>query len=123
MATEDDKWPRLLAKLIADTRDRSVRWKAVPVGAARDNSGPSTLGISTNVASYFADLGDRGFRLDVGEVRGGFFAGATQTLSIAMPDGRAIKKLPIRAGLVDLQRAIEDQIAQVDEFIENYLKR
>lgn len=120
-ADDEDKWVRLVAKLISDTRGRQIKWKPLPLD--------STVGAAIAVASgknplttYFASVGEKGFRMDLVDEREGLVTKRGWRLSIASAEGKPIKRLPISSGLSDLVRAIEDQIAQVDEFLDQYLK-
>lgn len=123
MATDDDdKWPRLVAKLIADTRGRQVKWTAA--GSEQSNNALIiALAQSTGPhKSYVAPFEDKGFKMDLMTEKDGLVTKRLWRLSIATPDGKVIKQLPVSSGLGDLARAIEDQVAQVDEFLDKYLK-
>jgi hypothetical protein len=123
MATEDDKSARLLAKLIVDTQNKSLVWKALDSPSQKTptkdiNPVEAVLArFRTADKTYIAVLGDRAFRVDK------FPTGATlqYRLSIADVDGLVLKMLPNAAGLESLMNAIEDRISRVDDFLDNYL--
>lgn len=129
MAIDDEKWIRLVAKLIADTQDRRVRWKLFTPLPEDPSAGIAALLAAQDSvggrisATYLALVDDRAFRLDAYEGMGLLSFGSSYRLSIAKPDGKILRKVPVTSGLTDLMRAIDDQLAQVDEFVENYLGR
>lgn len=122
MANDEDRWTRLVGKLIADTRSRKIRWTAISVPSATATGGFSSLIAKRVLTSHFANFEEKGFRLDqIEELGASFTRQVSFALSIADAEANRIKQLPASSGLNDLYRAIEDQISQVDEFLDKYL--
>lgn len=121
MGTDDvDKWALLVAKLISDTRSRTVKWRNLTDGSTLE---PISLALgNAPLKSYFANFDDKGFRMDLANEKEGGLVRRAWRLSIASSDGKVVKRLPSTSALSDLARAIEDQLSQVDEFLDKYLK-
>jgi hypothetical protein len=123
MAIEDEKWTRLLAKLIVDTQTGAIKWKGVAVEKLKPEN-PSNNLLFNLVASiettYLCSVGEHAFRFDV-LFQSPFSKTVPYSLNISDLSGRVLKRVPIQAGLDSLSRAITDQISGVDEFLDKYL--
>lgn len=116
-AEDDDKWTRVVAKLITDTRGRHVKWTSL----TSDSTNALAITLAQATSSYLASIDDKGFRMDYVTEREGALSKRMWRLSIVNAQGALIKRVPVTSGLSDLARAIQDQIAQVDEFLDKYL--
>jgi len=123
MEIDNERWTRVVAKLIVDTRQRSIRWRLISdTHRGSENSLSSVIGRQRKV--YLAEFNEQAFHFEVlhpspwATVKD---SGITYKLGIANQEGIVLRPIPITSGLADLAQAIEDQLSQVDEFVTRFL--
>lgn len=124
MEIDNEKWTRVVAKLIVDTRNRNIRWKLFATSAPASTQNSLAAMMARPVTVYLAEFNEQAFRLEVQQVNTMFSEkpnSPTYKLSIAKSDGIILRIIPITSGLPDLAQAIDDQLSQVDEFVARYL--
>jgi hypothetical protein len=120
MAIDQEKWTRLIAKLIADTQNRKIVWREL---AVPEPTTGNLLAFALNQTStYLAEFYGQAFRFDV-QKPGSLARDPAQAfkLSIATKDGTVLRIVPVTSGLSDLRQTVEDQVSKVDEFVARYL--
>ena len=123
MEIDNEKWTRVVAKLIVDTRNRSIRWKIFDISAPTSTENSLAALMARSVTNYLAEFNGQAFRLEVHQINA-FSIGkpaTTYKLSIANSNGVILRLIPITSGLADLAQAVDDQLSQVDEFVTRYL--
>jgi hypothetical protein len=125
MEIDNEKWTRVVAKLIVDTRKRTIKWKLFAASDPTTSENSLAAIMARPVKIYLAEFNEQAFRLEIHELNAlssfGKPPGPTYKLSIAKSDGTVLRLIPITSGLFDLAQAIDDQLSQVDEFVMRYL--
>ena len=123
MEIDNEKWTRVVAKLIVDTRQRGIRWQLFS-DSLRGSEGGLASVVSRQRKVYLAEFNEQAFHFEVlhpspwATVKE---SGISYKLSIATREGVVLRSIPITSGLSDLAQAIEDQLSQVDEFVTRFL--
>lgn len=123
MEIDNERWTRVVAKLIVDTRNRSIRWKLFDVSTPTPTENRLAALMIPTGTNYLAEFNDQAFRLEVHQPNAFSIGKTTPTykLSIAKTNGTVLRPIPITSGLADLAQAIDDQLSQIDEFVTRYL--